>query len=119
MQGMPNKITDQDLYTLLLNEHKLMASGLVNAVLEAGDQALRQDFQQALNHTLDHHYQIWQQMNQKGYYRPLPANQQAISQVQQDIQKMHQQTPGHWQAQGQQAQMQQAGTTNWPPPQVT
>lgn len=114
MQGMPNKITDQDLYTTVLNEHKLMAAQLVNAVLEAGDKNLRQDFQQSLNNTLDHHYTIWQQMYQKGYYKPLPASQQAISQVQQEVQKMTQQLPGHAQAQSQ-----QVSTQGWPPPQAT
>lgn len=116
MQGMPNKITDQDLYTTLLNEHKHMAAALVHAVLETGDQTLRRDFQDGLNKALDHQYQIWQQMSQKGYYKPLPAGQQGISQLQQDVQKMTQQLPGNWQTQGQ-TQTTTAG--NWPPPNVT
>ncbi len=101
MQGMPNKISDQDLYSVLLNEHKLMATTLCGAVLEAGEPKLRQEYQQCLNTTLDHQYKIWQEMNQKGYYKPLPANQQEITQVQQEIQKASQQLPGNWQAQGQ------------------
>lgn len=118
MQGMPNKITDQDLYTVLLNEHKMMADMLVNAVLETGDQALRQDFQQSLTHVLDHHYQIWQQMHQKGYYQPLPASQQQVSQVQQEMQKMGQQLPGTWQS-GAQAQGNAGLPKGWPQPHVT
>lgn len=118
MPGMPNKILDQDLYTALLNEHKMMAGMLVNAVLESGDKAVRQDFQQSLTTALDHHYQIWQQMNQKGFYKPLPASQQEISQVQQEAQQLSQQLPGKWQA-GAQAQGQAALPPNWPQPNVT
>ncbi len=118
MQGMPNKITDQDLYNALLSEHKMMAGMLVHAVLETGHKALRQDFQQSLTNILDHQYQIWQQMNQKGFYKPLQASQQEISQVQQEAQQLSQQLPGTWQA-GAQAQGQAALPPNWPQPNVT
>lgn len=71
----PNKISDFDLMTELNQCIKQSASQLTSAILESSSPQVRQQMQSALQSTLQHHQQLSQLMTQKGYYKPLPADQ--------------------------------------------
>ncbi|NMB95672.1 MAG: spore coat protein [Clostridiaceae bacterium] len=78
-------ITEKEILNVLLDQHKLCASSLTNFVLESSNQNLRNDATSILNKTFQNQKQIFDIMSQKGWYKPQVANQQSISQVQQEI----------------------------------
>lgn len=88
-----NKINDQILTGVILNEHKLTAGMLTNSILEAADDRLRHDYQSMLNTCLGHQKQIFDFMAQKGWYQPTTASQQEISQAQRMMNQMQLQMP--------------------------
>jgi len=88
-----NKINDQILAEVMLNQHKFAASMLTNAILEASDDRLRRDYQSMLNATLGHQKQIFDFMSQKGWYQPPTASPQEINQAQRMMNQMQVQTP--------------------------
>jgi spore coat protein CotF len=88
-----NKINDQILTGVMLNEHKFVASMLTNSILEAADERLRRDYQNMLNACLGHQKQIFDFMAQKGWYQPTTASPQEISQAQRMLSQMQLQTP--------------------------
>ncbi|MDK2784655.1 MAG: hypothetical protein PWQ41_1548 [Bacillota bacterium] len=88
-----NKINDQILADVMLNQHKLAASMLTNSILEASDDRLRRDYQSILNATLGHQKQIFNFMAQKGWYQPPAASPQEINQAQRMMNQMQAQTP--------------------------
>jgi len=77
-------ITDQEVMTVLLNEHKLAASSLTTLVLESSNQFLRNDATNILTNTFNHQKQIFDLMAQKGWYQVQNASQQEISKAQQE-----------------------------------
>ncbi len=81
---MPNtgKLSDRDLMERMLNNHKLAASHLTQTILEATNESLRHDYINILQKTLDHQKQIWEAMNQHGWYQVQPASQQDIARAQ-------------------------------------
>lgn len=80
-----NNITDKDLANVLLGQHKLAASSLTNLVLESANQFLRNDATNILTRTFQHQKQIFDLMNQKGWYKVENANQQDITKAQQNV----------------------------------
>ncbi len=78
-------ITDKEIVNVLLNQHKLSASSLTTLVLESANQNLRNDATNILNKTFKHQKQIFDLMTQKGWYQVQSANQQQISQAQQEM----------------------------------
>ena len=94
MQNMPNKITDFDLSQTLLNLHKHACKESTADIMECSSPELRQEFTQALQTNLQHQQQIFQYMNQKGYYKPLPASSQELQSALQQLQSAQQQTGG-------------------------
>jgi spore coat protein CotF len=82
---------DMEWMGILLYEHKLAASMLTNSVLESANPQVRQHFTSLLNQTFDHQKQIFDVMNQKGWYKVAPAPQDQLSQIQQSFSMMQQQ----------------------------
>jgi spore coat protein CotF len=82
-------ISDQEVMSILLNEHKLAASALTNLVLESSNQFLRNDATVILTSTFNHQKQIFDFMSQKGWYQTQIASQQEISKVQQEVAKIN------------------------------
>jgi spore coat protein F len=78
-------ITDREIMNVLLDEHKLGASSLTNLILESNNQALRNDVTGILTKTFQHQKQIFDLMNQKGWYQIQNASQQDITKAQQDM----------------------------------
>lgn len=76
------RFTDQDLMGLMLQQHKHFAESLNMCILEAANDQLRRDYQNALMETYDHHKQIWNVMNQRGWYSVRPANPQDVARAQ-------------------------------------
>jgi spore coat protein CotF len=97
MQGnnqQPNKISDFDLMTELNQCIKQSASQLTTAILESSNPQVRQQMQSALQRSLQHHQQLSQLMTQKGYYKPLPADQQMLQVAQEQIEMANAQVGG-------------------------
>ena len=82
--------TDKEIAAVLLNEHKLYASSLTTLVLESNNQQLRNDANNILNKTFVHQKQIFDLMNQKGWYQVENATSQDIIKAQQDIGRIQQ-----------------------------
>jgi spore coat protein CotF len=83
---MANQFTDKELMNVLLNEHKLQASSLNNLILESSSQQLRQDCINLLQDVYSHQKQIFDTMQQQGWYQVKQADQQEISRAQQQLQ---------------------------------
>ncbi len=81
--------TDQEVMSILLNEHKLAASSLTNLVLESSNQFLRNDATTILTSTFSHQKQIFDLMAQKGWYQTQNASQQEISKAQQEASRIN------------------------------
>lgn len=82
---------DMEWMGILLYEHKLAASMLTTSVMESANPQVRQHFTSLLNQTLDHQKQIFDVMNQKGWYKVAPAPQDELSRIQQSFSTMQQQ----------------------------
>lgn len=76
------RFTDQDLMGLILQSHKHLAESLNMCLLETANDQLRRDYQNILMETYDHHKQIWNVMNQRGWYSVRPANPQDVARAQ-------------------------------------
>jgi spore coat protein F len=88
---MPNnQITDKDLMTTLLSQHKFSAQTLTGLITECANEDLRRDCMSVLESTLNHQKQLWDAMTQKGWYQVQPASPQEISRVQNSINSMQQ-----------------------------
>lgn len=82
---------DMEWMGMLLYEHKLAASMLTTGVMESANPQVRQHFTSLLNQTLDHQKQIFDVMNQKGWYKVAPAPQEELTRIQQSFSTMQQQ----------------------------
>ena len=79
---MPANIADKDLMQDVLSMHKFEAGHITNCILEAANDQLRQDYLNELNTVLKHQKQVFDLMNQRGWYQVKMANPQDISQAQ-------------------------------------
>lgn len=84
-------LTDKEILSSVLNEHKLAASSLTNLILESACPSLRNDAENILNRTFDAQKQIFDMMSQKGWYQGQNANQQEISMAQQKVKNIQSQ----------------------------
>lgn len=84
-------LTDKEILSSVLNEHKLAASSLTNLILESACTSLRNDAENILNRTFDAQKQIFDIMSQKGWYQVQNANQQEISIAQQKVKNIQSQ----------------------------
>lgn len=86
-------LTDKEIMSSILNEHKLSASSLTNLVLESSCPMLRSDVQSILTKTFNGQKQVFDMMSQKGWYPVQNANQQEISMAQQKVKNIQSQMP--------------------------
>ncbi|MEG6586568.1 spore coat protein [Dendrosporobacter sp. 1207_IL3150] len=81
MSGQGAQFSEQDVLQLALNETKMMASSINTFILEASDDQLRRDYMTVLGDVYSQQKQIFDMMQQKGYYSVQNASPQSISQV--------------------------------------
>ncbi|PYG89788.1 coat F domain-containing protein [Ruminiclostridium sufflavum DSM 19573] len=84
-------LTDKEIMSSILNEHKLSASSLTNLVLESACPMLRSDAESILTKTFNGQKQVFDIMSQKGWYPVQNANQQEISMAQQKVKNIQSQ----------------------------
>jgi spore coat protein CotF len=65
----PNQLDDHDISSGMLSYHKSSAILKTMAALECADPNLRRMVQQGANNCSEMAYEVWQYMNQKGYYQ--------------------------------------------------
>lgn len=80
-----NSLSDKEITNVLLDNHKLSATSLTNLILESTNNQLRNDCMNVLKRTLDHQKQIFDVMNQKGWYKTTTASAQDLSTAQQMV----------------------------------
>ena len=81
MQGQGVQIADRDLLQVCLNETKHMASSLNIYIQEATSDALRRDYMTVLGDVYSQEKQLFDYMQQKGYYQVKNASPQDITQA--------------------------------------
>lgn len=91
---MLGTLSERDIMQLILDQHKHTAKFLTDCVIECSTPALRHECQQALNNTLNHQYQIWEAMHQRGWYQSQPASPQEIAMAQRSLTTQLAQTGG-------------------------
>src|SRR5690242_15559929 len=79
-QGM--QFSDADLMNLALNETKHTAQSLNIYITEANSNQLRQDYMTVLGDVYSEQKQLFDMMQQKGYYKLQNADQQDVAQAQ-------------------------------------
>lgn len=73
---------DKEIASVLLGEHKLMASSLTTLILEANNDQLRSTAMRSLERVFQHQKQIYDAMSQRGWYQVQSASQQDIARFQ-------------------------------------
>ena len=85
VQGSANgrgaQVTEESLLNLALNETKLMAGSINTYILEASDDALRRDYMTVLGDIYSQQKQLFDCMEQKGYYQLTDATAQEVEQT--------------------------------------
>lgn len=81
MNGQADQFSEQNILQMALNETKLMASELNTCILEASDDQLRRDYMTVLGDVYCQQKQIFDIMEQKGYYQTQQATPQAVNQA--------------------------------------
>lgn len=81
MSGQGATISDQELLQLALSEAKYTATAINTFALECVSETLRRDYLTILGDIHSQQKQIFDLMQQKGYYSPQPANPQDIAQT--------------------------------------
>ncbi|NLW43637.1 MAG: spore coat protein [Syntrophomonadaceae bacterium] len=76
---------------ILLNQHKLAASMLTSGILESSNEQVRSHFKSLLDGTLQHQKEIYNAMNQKGWYQVQPAPQDEVNRIRQSMSSMQRQ----------------------------
>jgi spore coat protein CotF len=79
-QGM-QQLSDRDILQVCLNECKHKASSLNVYIQEATSEQLRRDYMTVLGDVYSQEQQLFELMQQKGYYNVKNASAQEISQV--------------------------------------
>ncbi len=93
MTGQGNQqLSDRDVMQVVLNESKHMAESLNTYILEANNDQLRRDYMTALGDIYGQQKQIYDTMQQKGYYNVKSANPQDIAQAKSKFSGQSQQT---------------------------
>ena len=83
-------LNDKDIANIMLNQHKHEAAKLTNFILECSNEQMRRDAQNALMQVFNHQKQIFDIMNQRGWYKIQPADPQQLSRAQQEISNIQQ-----------------------------
>ena len=80
--GQGTQFADRDILQLTLNESKHTAEALNSYILEASNEQLRRDYMTVLGDVYNQQKQVFDLMQQKGFYDIENATAQQISQVQ-------------------------------------
>jgi spore coat protein CotF len=94
----PNQLDDHDISSGMLSCHKSSAIFKTMAALECADPNLRRMVQQGSNNCAEMAYEVWQYMNQKGYYqvptmKQMTTNTMVQSYTTANMGNMQEQTP--------------------------
>jgi spore coat protein CotF len=81
LSGQGMQLTEQDVMQVCLGQTKELASSLNTYILEANNEQLRRDYMTALGDVYNQQKQLFELMEQKGYYNVKNATQQDISQA--------------------------------------
>ena len=81
MNGQADQFSEENILQIALNETKLMASNLNTCILEASDYQLRRDYMTVLGDVYCQQKQVFDIMEQKGYYQTQQADTQSINQA--------------------------------------
>lgn len=65
----PEQIDDRDISAMMLMFHKAAATMKMHGALECADPVLRHSMQQSAINCAEQAYELWQFMNQSGYYQ--------------------------------------------------
>ncbi|MDR3566276.1 MAG: spore coat protein [Negativicutes bacterium] len=82
MSGQGMQFADRDILQLCLNESKHLASSLNTYIQEAASEQLRRDYMTVLGDIYGQEKQLFDYMQQKGFYNVKNATPQDISQAQ-------------------------------------
>ncbi|WP_434640516.1 spore coat protein [Thermoanaerobacterium thermosaccharolyticum] len=74
-------MTDKDIMMGVLSDYKLAVETLSHAAIEAANESLKRDFINALNSTFEEQKQVWNAINQRGWYSVKPAQMQDIQET--------------------------------------
>lgn len=81
LSGQGTQLTERDVLQLCLNETKHLASSLNIYIQEATSEQLRRDYMTTLGDIYNQEKQLYDAMQQKGYYTVKNANPQDITQA--------------------------------------
>lgn len=82
LSGQGSQFADRDILQLVLNESKHTAESINSYILEAGDEQLRRDYMTVLGDVYSQQKQIFDVMQQKGYYDVENASAQQMAKAQ-------------------------------------
>jgi spore coat protein CotF len=82
MTGQGMQMSDKDILQVCLNESKHLASAVNTYIQEASSEQLRREYMTVLGDVYSQQKQIYEYMQQKGYYNVKNANPQDIAQAQ-------------------------------------
>lgn len=80
--GQGTQFSEKDILQVVLNESKFCAESLNFAILESSNEQLRRDYMTILGDVYSQQKQVFDLMQQKGFYNVQNATSQQISQVQ-------------------------------------
>lgn len=81
MNGQGDPFNEQNVLQMALNDTKLKAASVNSYILEAADDQLRQDYMSVLGDIYSQQKQIFDIMEQKGYYQTKQATPQQIDEA--------------------------------------
>ncbi len=82
LNGQGSQFADQDILQLALNESKHIAESINSYILEAANEQLRKDYMTVLGDVYSQQKQIFDVMQQKGFYNVENATAQQINKAQ-------------------------------------
>lgn len=85
MNGQADQFAEQNVLQMALNDTKLMAASVNSYILEASDEQLRRDYMTVLGDVYSQQKQIFDIMQQKGYYQTKEATPQEINEAKQQF----------------------------------
>lgn len=91
-QGQGIQFADKDILQLALNESKHTAEALNSFILETANEQLRRDYMTVLGDVYNQQKQVYDLMEQKGFYSAENATAQQIAQVQSKFSNQMQET---------------------------
>lgn len=80
--GQGTQISEKDILQVTLNECKHCAESLNSAILEASNEQLRRDYMTVLGDVYNQQKQVFDLMQQKGYYSVENATPEQMTQAQ-------------------------------------